>query len=44
MLCIPFIGPFLACPFFIVAAVALIGLPTPANLEAAAIFVFVGLL
>jgi hypothetical protein len=44
MLCIPFIGPLLACPFFIVATVALIGLPTPANLEAAAILFLVGLL
>ncbi|HXY88534.1 MAG TPA: hypothetical protein VEG44_08845 [Candidatus Acidoferrales bacterium] len=44
MLFIPFIGPLMALPFFIVATIALIGLPTPANLEAAAILCFVGLL
>ncbi|HXY88835.1 MAG TPA: hypothetical protein VEG44_10370 [Candidatus Acidoferrales bacterium] len=44
MLCIPFLGPFLALPFFIDAVIALIGLPTPANFEAAAILCLVGLL
>ena len=44
MLCIPFVGPFLAVPFFIGAAIALASVPTyPTNIYVAGIFFLIGL-
>jgi len=43
MLCIPFVGPLLAVPFFIGAAIALVGMPTPTNIYVAGIFSLIAL-
>ena len=43
MLCIPFVGPFLAVPLFIGATIALVGMPTPINFYVAGVFFLIGL-
>ena len=40
MLCMPFVGPLLAVPFFIGAAIALVEMPTPNNFYVACVFFF----
>ena len=46
MLCIPFIGPLLAWPFFTAAAIALVSTvpPPPLNIEIAGVLFLIGLL
>ena len=43
MLCIPVIGPWLTLQFFIGAAIALVAMPTPINIEVACVFFLIGL-
>ena len=38
MICIPCVGPFLALPFLIGAAIALVGMPRPINIQVAGVF------
>jgi hypothetical protein len=43
MLFDPLIGPLGAVPFFIGAAIALVGMPTPTNFYVAGVFCLIGL-
>jgi len=43
MLFDPLAGPLLAVPFFIGAAIALVGMPTPTNIYVACVFFLIGL-
>jgi len=43
MLYMAFVGPLLAVPFFIGAAIALVGMPTPNNFYVAGVFFLIGL-